>query len=186
MKIGTKSILFGVHQFAVHPWFVAWGWWKLYGFPWDPRLWMAFFLHDLGYFGKPNLDGPEGETHPELAARVMAFLFGQRWGMFCRYHSRFLAKRDCQHFSKLCVADKLAISLTPAWLYLPMAELSGELAEYMKGQGARTPAGDRNKREWFRDVALYCRAWAFEHRDGRPDNWTGTIRDITLDIEVKK
>jgi hypothetical protein len=31
MRIGTKSVLFGAHQFAIHPWFVAWGWLKLHG-----------------------------------------------------------------------------------------------------------------------------------------------------------
>lgn len=75
MKIGTKSVLFGVHQFAIHPWFVAWAWWKLYGFPFDPRLWVAFFVHDLGYLGMPNMDGPEGEEHPMLGAEIMRRLF---------------------------------------------------------------------------------------------------------------
>jgi hypothetical protein len=75
MKIGTKSILFGAHQFLLHPVFVAWAWIKLYGFPWDPRVWIAFFVHDLGYWGKPNMDGVEGETHVELGARIMHFLF---------------------------------------------------------------------------------------------------------------
>lgn len=75
MKIGTKSVLFGAHCFFLHPFFVAIAWTKLYGFPWDPRLWFAFFLHDLGYWGKPNMDGPEGENHPEWAAKVMHRLF---------------------------------------------------------------------------------------------------------------
>lgn len=44
MTVGTKSLLFGAHQFLIHPWFVAWGWWTLYGFPFDPRLWAAFFV----------------------------------------------------------------------------------------------------------------------------------------------
>lgn len=178
MRIGTRSILFGVHQFAIHPWFVAWGWWHLYGFPWDPRLWVAFFVHDLGYIGKPNLDGPEGEEHPEFAARIMERLFGEPWGDFCRYHSRFLAKRDGKPFSRLCVADKLAIRLCPWWLYLPLARLTGELREYMQGHGARTPAGDRTARQWYRDVQYYCLHWASEHRDCRPDTWTGTKRDL--------
>ena len=197
MKIGTKSLLFGVHQFAIHPWFVAWAWWRLYGFPFDPRLWVAFFVHDLGYWGKPNLDGPEGERHPEFGARVMS-IFDRRsrfgvcprhrarngkrlfssWSDFCLYHSRFLAKQAGMPFSRLCVADKLAIALTPAWLYLPMARLSGELGKYMRGKGARTPAGERTPREWFRDVQRYCDAWAWEHRDGKPDEWTGTKRDL--------
>src|SRR5882757_8921986 len=75
VTIGTKSVLFGAHCFFLHPWFVAAGWCKLYGFPWDPRLWVAFFVHDLGYLGKPNMDGPEGESHPEFGAKVMGFLF---------------------------------------------------------------------------------------------------------------
>lgn len=178
MRIGTKSILFGVHQFAIHPWFVAWAWWRLYGFPWDCRLWIAFWIHDLGYFGKPNMDGPEGEQHPEFAARIMGRLFGPEWYHFCRYHSRFLAKLDGESFSRLCVADKLAIALCPAWLYLPLARLSGELPEYMEGKAARTPALERSPREWYRDVQTYCGSWAMEHSDCRQDTWTGTKRDL--------
>ena len=48
MKVGTKSVLFGAHAFWLHPFFVAVAWTRLYGFPWDPRLWVAFFVHDLG------------------------------------------------------------------------------------------------------------------------------------------
>ena len=190
MKIGTKSVLFGAHTFWLHPWFVAWGWWKLYGFPWDPRLWVAFFVHDLGYFGKPNMDGPEGERHPEWGAKVMHFLFDRvrsrsggrfwwewRWHDFVMYHSRYLAKKDGHHFSRLCVADKLAIALTPAWLYLPMVELTGELDEYM-GKMAEHHADmvgkvDNSRAEvWYAGVQEYCRNWALNHRDGREDTWT--------------
>lgn len=76
MKLGTKSILFGAHQFLLHPVFVAIAWIKLYGFPYDPRIWIAFFVHDLGYWGKPNIDGPEGEVHPELGANIMHLFDG--------------------------------------------------------------------------------------------------------------
>lgn len=75
MKVGTKSVLFGAHCFIFHPFFVAIAWIKLYGFPFDPRIWIAFFVHDLGYWGKPNMDGPEGETHVELGAKIMGWLF---------------------------------------------------------------------------------------------------------------
>jgi hypothetical protein len=75
MKIGTRSILFGAHCWFIHPWFVAAAWSKLYGFPTDLRLWVAFFVHDLGYWGKPNIDGDEGESHPILGARIMGALF---------------------------------------------------------------------------------------------------------------
>ena len=231
MKIGTKTILFGVHQFAIHPWFVAWAWWRLYSFPWDPRLWVAFFVHDLGYWGKPNMDGLEGERHPEFGARVMSIFdrrkiisyeyeewshagkgvpwlvggaefdrkrkegwrivgifntfsllerpsYKRRWYDFCLYHSRFLAKRNGHPFSCLCVADKLAIALTPTWLYIHLARLTGELEEYMKGQGARTPANERTPKEWYRDLQHYCEKWALEHVDGKADTWTGTKRDL--------
>jgi len=159
MKIGTKSVLFGAHQFMIHPWFVASAWWKLYGFPWDPRLWVAFFVHDLGYVGSPNMDGPEGEWHVAMGAQIMGALFDERhlltpwygaictsitnfilgpcrhrqtWYCFCFYHSRFMAKRYGVPFSKLCVADKLSFCYTPRWLYLPMVNWSGEIHEYMK------------------------------------------------------
>src|SRR3989304_6702871 len=114
MKVGTKSVLFGAHQFMIHPWFVGSAWTKLYGFPWDPRLWVAFFVHDVGYIGKPNMDGPEGETHVEFGANIMGKFFGKEWKDFCLYHSRFYAKRDGAKFSRLCPADKLGVALTPS------------------------------------------------------------------------
>lgn len=206
MNIGTKSILFGVHQFLLHPWFVAAAWWKLYGFPWDPRLWVAFFVHDLGYFGKPNMDGLEGEKHVEFGANVMGFLFDHprltlvnmvnlsggyirtvhrwntKWHDFCLYHSRFYAKRDGRQFSKLCVADKLSFSMTPRWLYLPLARASGEIHEYMKLAEKRTEAGEpkyasmnvstNSEERWWNDVNEYLLRWVAEHKDLRADTWT--------------
>ena len=55
MRVGTKSVLFGVHAIWIHPFFVAWAWWRLFGFPWDPKLWFAFALHDAGYVFRPNI-----------------------------------------------------------------------------------------------------------------------------------
>lgn len=187
MKVGTKSILFGAHQFAIHPWFVALAWWKLYGFPFDPRLWVAFFVHDLGYFGKPNMDGPEGETHVELGAKIMS-VFGAEWADFCRYHSRFYAKRDGANPSRLCIADKLAICLTPRWLYLPMVNWTGEIKEYLVLAAKRKYEGEpvnkyesmnlatHTQREWFDAMTSYLRRWVAEHKDGRPDSWTPSVR----------
>lgn len=208
-SIGTRSILYGVHCFFIHPWFVALGWWKLYGFPFDPRLWVAFFVHDLGYWGKPNMDGEEGEAHPftgaaimgalfdvrgwkgdyckDLLARACNFVFGEgaepipvkrvfdnakvcwqfplgddegekcidlkrTWYCFTFYHSRFLSKQYQTHPSRLCWADKAAIILTPWFLYRMLSTATGELHEYMRGQGARDPANGRSPREWFNNV----------------------------------
>lgn len=130
MTIGTKSILYGAHAFWLHPFFVAKAWTQLYGFPFDPRLWVSFFFHDIGYAGKPNMDGPEGETHPYLGASLVTKLCGTVWGDFTLLHSRSLAKTLGRMPSKLCAADKLAFCLTPKWLYLKMVNLTGEIHEY--------------------------------------------------------
>lgn len=169
MKVGTKSLLFGAHCFFIHPWFVALAWWKLYGFPWDPRLWVAFFVHDIGYFGKPNIDGPEGELHPYRGAFIMGALFGRRWFEFTLNHSRFLAKKNGQDFSRLCVADKYSFVLTPSWLYLPMAVWSGEINEYMYfgADGKYTDYWDvlpDDRKEWHQGVKEYLTNWVAEHR----------------------
>lgn len=191
MRIGTKSLLFGAHQFFLHPLFVAVGWTRLFGFPLDPRLWFAFFLHDIGYLGKPDMDGPAGETHPYLGARIMGWLFGDRWYRFSLYHSRFLAKQDGVNPSRLCFADKLATAMTPAWLYLPMARATGELAEYMRhsvgdpstakyaGNGYRMATAE----EWFSDVRDYLEAWVEAHKDGAADTWTPALK--TEDAEAR-
>jgi len=175
MNVGTKSVLFGAHQFLIHPWFVAYAWWKLYGFPFDPRLWIAFFLHDLGYWGKPNMDGPEGERHPEFAANFMGFFFGGEWSNFCLYHSRFYSKKHGADYSRLCPADKLAVSFEPWWLYLPRVIMSGEIKEYMyivKTRHWSEPLTNESKRKWFDSICKYLEFWAYEHRNIKYDKWT--------------
>ena len=137
MTVGTKSILFGAHCFLIHGFFVARGWWSIWGFPWDPRLWTAFFVHDLGYLGSPNMDGSEGEEHVHLGAKIMGLLFGDSWADFTLRHSRYWAKKHGVRVSRLCYADKLAFAITPGWLYLPMACATGELAEYMQKSRTR-------------------------------------------------
>ena len=140
MKIGTKSVLIGAHCFFLHPFFVARAWTHLYGYPLDPRLWACFFLHDFGYWGQPNMDGPEGETHPEFGANIIRFFFGDKWGDFCMLHSRYYAKKMDRQPSKLCFADKLSFVYTPRWLYLPMVTFTGEINEYLQnGQKNDSP-----------------------------------------------
>ena len=170
MKIGTKSVLAGAHCFFLHPWFVAWGWWKLYGFPLDPRLWLAFFVHDLGYIGRPNMDGPEGEEHVRFGAYVMK-LFGMNWYWLCLLHSRYYAKKMGVSPSRLCAADKLAIALTPWWLYLPMVRFTGEIREYKSVAKHRAEHGEwseatwKDDRAWFRSLQDSMEAWAFENKE---------------------
>lgn len=135
MKIGTKSLLFGVHQIIIHPICVYRAWRYLYGRPkW--REVICIIIHDWGYFGKPNIDGPEGSRHPEYAARLATKLFGIRYGDLCLYHSRHYARDAVQEPSKLCWADKLSIIMEPKWFYLFRARISGELREFREEAAA--------------------------------------------------
>ena len=191
MKLGTKSLLFGAHCFFLHPFFVAWAWWKLYGFPWDPRLWVAFIVHDWGYWGLEAMDDERGEMHPWVGARIMTLLFDSRhpvqdwrnkslgaWGLFALRHSRFLAKRLGLPPSRLCMADKLAITLTPWWLYVPMTLATGEIHEYRRhGQGGKTDNTDHSQpsdshKTWYQGLQAEMRAYVEMHKDGREDTWT--------------
>lgn len=131
MQIGTRSLLVGAHQFLLHPLMVALAWCKLYGFPFDPRLWIAFIVHDWGYWGKPNMDGDEGERHPEFGGRIMNRLFGAKWGNFTLLHSASYAKLYGAKVSQLWAADKFATILVPRVLYLPLVRFTGEIHEYM-------------------------------------------------------
>lgn len=201
MTIGTKSVLFGAHAFWLHPFFVAAAWIKLYGFPWDPRLWFAFFLHDIGYISKPNMDGPEGEKHPEIGARIMQRLFDYDefgagdskryyWHDLCLFHSRYYAKKNGGTPSRLCFADKLAFALTPWWLYLPMVTATGEIKEYLKmAQKADSihwkPTG-HDKRLWHRQLCEYMIKWVDEHRGGADDTWTDSNRHAKTESGVWK
>lgn len=177
MKVGTKSILFGVHCFFIHPVFVAIAWIKLYGFPFDPRYWIAFFVHDLGYIGKPNMDGIEGETHVELGARIMG-VFGKEWEDFAKYHSRFYAKNDGAQYSKLCVADKYAFCVEPYFLYMPRAILSGEIYEYMGHPRNKAFVG--SFRSWHKGVSEYMYAWVQEYKEPKVDTWTPKTEKVLL------
>jgi hypothetical protein len=181
LKIGSRSVLYGANCFFIHPWFVAAAWWKLYGFPWDPRLWVAFFVHDIGYWGKPNMDGPEGETHPYLGAKIMGKIFGDEWFYFTLYHSRFLAKRNKARISKLCIADKYSFQLTPRWLYMPMVLATGEVYEYMQhaheGKYTNAQLDTSTLNKWHAGVKEYMGRWIEEHKDLKEDTWTPESRE---------
>jgi hypothetical protein len=138
---------------------------------------VAFFVHDLGYWKSPNMDGPEGEAHVYVGARILRCLFGDAWGEFCLRHSRYWAKKHGCEISRLAAADKLAFVLIPWWLYLPMARATGELAEYMAVSQERQP-GDHsftesermllssgNSRSWLIGLHAYTRRWVEEHKD---------------------
>lgn len=171
ISVGTKSVLWGIHAFWWHFLPVTLAWRKLYG-RW-PTWWelVVVFCHDLGYWGEPNMDGPEGETHPiagaRLAARIVGFIAYFLWRLrgydnyvsytmsivqarnameLSVFHSRHYAARSGSEPSKLCWADKLSVHYEPAWWYLLRAHASGEVKEYMRNAPLWVQT---NSRVWF-------------------------------------
>lgn len=132
MKTGTKSLLFGVHQFILHPLVVFIAWIVLYRKLPSWKELICIIIHDWGYWGKTNMDDEEGEKHPETAAKIAGKLFGHSYHDLCLYHSRHYARTAGQEPSLLCWADKQSILYDPWWFYLPRAWLSGELTEYRR------------------------------------------------------
>lgn len=180
MNVGTKSLLFGVHQFLWHPICVARAWRFLHDrWPTIPE-WICIALHDVGYWGKPNMDGDEGQTHPERGAELVAKVIGwwcklrglskthtelMQWHytQFTLFHSRYYAKRANACVSELFLADKLAVLFEPQWFYILRATLSGEIKEYLTCAGDRIPEGCSKTRwlRWYRRKVLdlfveYC------------------------------
>lgn len=165
MRIGTKSLLFGAHQFLIHPCFVFLAWWRLYGFPRDPRLWLAFLVHDWGYWGRADLDGTEGSQHAILGARIMHKLFDSQkrgecfWYMFTACHSRDQVWRYPGSVpSRLCYADKLALLLEPTWFWLLRCKLTGEVRHFRQSSRMRA----ETDREWITFAKLESMAWLSE------------------------
>jgi len=173
MNVGTKSVLFGVHQFILHPIFVIRAWRILYR-DWPTLVqWCAIFTHDLGYFGKPNMDGPEGQMHPEVMAEWWRKRFGQSFGdQVAREilgHSRFHATRAGLPLSKLYRPDKLATALYPRWLYLLLGRASGEVREYMvhyaEGHYTGKARNHSTMTEWLLEVQAQCALLGIEGDD---------------------
>jgi hypothetical protein len=156
MKIGTKSLLFGVHQFILHPLFVFWGWYKLYGLPnWKELI--CILIHDWGYWSCNDMDGMEGEKHQNWAADwVSSFLDKQndlvshKYYLLCVLHSRFHAKNLELPPSKLCWADKLGTALMPTWLWVFLGTLTGEIKEYMTVQKHKDAIQEIDPFEYFK------------------------------------
>ncbi|MEN6550083.1 MAG: hypothetical protein ABFE07_28910 [Armatimonadia bacterium] len=187
MRIGTKSLLFGAHQFLIHPLFVLAAWVKLYGWP-EWRMLLAIVIHDWGYWGSPNMDGEEGENHPLWAEDVFYTIaqsrprwwsskWSQKWmaaGQECAFHSRFIAKRWHGEPSRLCWADKLGTAYYPAWLWVFLTSLTGEVKEYMDQRkyeihlGINAPTD--TPWQFFRRYKALARTWIREQAAKRAES----------------
>jgi hypothetical protein len=196
IPIGTRSVRGGYHTWWLHPLFVALGWIKVYGWGtvtddyvttsiWDWKLWYAFFVHDIGYVGKPNMDGPEGEQHPLVGAnRILCRVLRSNpmgtmqlpcaWYNFVLCHSRYMAKRHGLRPSALCMADKLAFALYPRWLLKWLVYRTGEVHEYM-AEGIRNGSiTTPDFTTWHRMVCGFVQQYVTDHKDGQDDHVTPT------------
>lgn len=158
MRTGTKSLLFGAHQFALHPALVAVAYRRIYGRWPSWREAVCILVHDWGYLGCATMDGEDGKRHPALGGRIARALFGDDLGAWTENHSRSFAAMAGAEPSGLCWPDKLANAIYPARLYLFGCRLSGELAEYRAeadeyhrrtGKGIPASASDRAWFEWM-------------------------------------
>jgi hypothetical protein len=146
MRVGTKSLLIGVHQLLWHPITVYLAWCRLYGRP-TVREAICILVHDWGYWGSRDMDGQSGIDHPKLGSEIAGRLFGDYYRELVVLHSRRLARKLGATPSKLCWADKASILFDPEWFYLLRARASGELAEY------------REKAAWYVGIGESDRKW---------------------------
>lgn len=128
MRIGMKTLLFGAHQFLIHPYYVRKGWVKMYGNP-PRRMWIAFLIHDWGYWPMKEIDGDK-DYHSYWAALAVA-QYNAPLAREMLLHSRFTAKDLGKEPSRLCWADKMGTALMPSFLWAVLARLSGEGFIYM-------------------------------------------------------
>jgi hypothetical protein len=173
VKIGTKSLLFGCHQFLWHPITVAIAYRRLFKRWPDAVGWLCIAVHDIGYWGCEDIDGEKGKLHPLLGAKVVSKIVYRfrRWfcgesklasalisaeaAQRCLFHSGSLAKLCNETPSDICWADKFSIFCEPAWFYLFRITLSGEVKEFVAHgvESKHVPAGCPPQLwlYWFKD-----------------------------------
>lgn len=115
MTEGTKSYLFGCHQFLIHPLCVLWAWRKWFG-TW-PKFWqiVCIFLHDIGICGRQYLSNKEAKNGHWIEGAYWAKrLFGWKGFYFCAGHTP--ESKDCLiGRSQLWYADKYSWVVAPMW-----------------------------------------------------------------------
>jgi len=167
LKTGTKSILFGVHQFIWHPITVYLAWIYVYKQIPNFKETICIIIHDLGYWGKSNMDCEDGQKHPELGAKIALKLLdkgkSKKYYNLCLYHSRHYSKNKKHKPSKLCWADKMSIKFEPCVVYITKAKLSGELEEYRENSKEFCSI-DKSNKEWYIFIKAYLIKLAIKQR----------------------
>lgn len=158
MTLGTKTLLFGVHQIFIHPALVLLAWVILYrSFPtW--REFICIIIHDWGYWGRPSLKCADGDKHPEFGARMAGWLFGPHYSDFILGHSSFYIERNQIPKSKLLAPDKYWHCIVPLWFYKCLAVPSGEFAHYRGVKHARQVSEDVTEPDfiWWARLVIVC------------------------------
>ena len=158
MTLGTKTLLFGVHQIFIHPFMVALSWIILYKSLPSCQEFFCIFIHDWGYWGKKDLKGKEGDKHPELGAKIASKMLGEKWGKFILGHSTFYASRNEIGISKLMAPDKYWHCIVPFWFYASLSIPTGELKHYRKLNHARQVSdANASDKEWFLKLQQICK-----------------------------
>jgi hypothetical protein len=129
MKLGTRSLLFGLHQFLLHPLLVLVSFFIVHRRHPSLAETVAILVHDLGYFGAEGIDCRGGEDHPYLGARICRFFFGRKGYDLVIGHNDDTAKAEDIPLSSLYAADKFFYVLVPVWLHSLLGRLSGEYME---------------------------------------------------------
>ena len=177
MKTGTKSLLFGVHQFAWHPITVALAWRKLYG-EWPCwRIAVCIVVHDWGYWGCEKMDDDKGEMHPCLGAKIAERLLGVEYAYVVLAHSRHLARKLQLEPSKLCWPDKLSHIFYPVWLYWFLSTITGEIKEYKVNAEAylKHPLTNWEYAKW---IKAHFRKIAEERLKASPETSSKVAREV--------
>lgn len=136
MRTGTKSLLFGVHQFIWHPITVHLAWRRLFGWP-SLRETACIFIHDWGYWGCEEMEGVHSAKRVLVAAAIADLLFGRPYYDLILLQNRYFAKKLKRTPSKLYWAKRLSVAYDPQPFYLLRARLSGELIQ-ARAQAARS------------------------------------------------
>lgn len=159
MTLGTKTLLFGVHQILVHqilvhPLMVLMAWVKIYrSFPTWREL-VCIFIHDWGYWGMKSLKCSEGDKHPELGAQIANRIFGPKYRDFILGHSTFYTVREDISVSKLMAPDKYWHCMVPLWFYKCLSVPTGEFNHYRGLKHARQVSEDTEEPDWMWWVRL--------------------------------
>ena len=152
--MGTRSLLIGAH-WPLHNLMVVAAWRYLYG-SWPTwRELVAIGLHDLGYLGCREMDGPDGTMHPEAGARLADRMLGREYGDLIRGHSKGYAETIGVPLSRLYGPDKCSHAFESVRCYVLRTRLTGEIRQYRATTHGCAPRNDApavTDHEWFRVV----------------------------------